>query len=359
MQMSLKWSIYGSSLVSTHKNGIATYYRGILKELAKRGHQITFFEPDIYDRQKFRDIPDPEWAEVFTYYPDREGLNNAIELGSEADILVKASSIGIYDEQLEAAILQLKKPSQLTVFWDITPSSTLSRLESNFSDPFIKIIPQYDLILTYGGGNPVVNQYQQWGARFCVPIYHALDRSLHYRVPADSRFEGTLGFLGNRFPEREKRIEDFFLNAVKKLPSDSFLLGGNGWNDRSLPENVRYLGSLPTEEQNAFNSTVKSVLSLSRNDVAARGFSPTSRVFEAVGAGACVITDAWEGIELFLEPDREILVARDGAEVAETLKYLSADRAREIGNSAYRRICAQHTYEHRAAQIENLLKGRV
>jgi spore maturation protein CgeB len=359
MQMSLKWSIYGSSLVSSYRNGVASYYRGIFKELAKRGHQITFFEPDLHNRQKTRDIPDPDWAEVFAYYPDREGINNALELGSDADILVKASSIGIYDEQMETAILQLKKPSQLTLFWDVATSSTIHRLKNNPEDPFIKIIPQYDLILTYGGGDPVVNQYKLWGARDCVPIYNALDRSTHFRVPSEARFEGTLGFLGNRLPEREKRVEDFFLKTVEKLPSDYFLLGGNGWSDRSLPENVRYLGQISTQEQNAFNSTVKAVLNLSRNGTAPRGYSPTARVFEAAGAGACVITDAWEGIELFLEPDREVLVAQDGAEVAETLKYLSSDRARDIGNSAYRRICAHHTYEHRAAQIENLLKGRV
>jgi spore maturation protein CgeB len=88
------------------------------------------------------------------------------------------------------------------------------------------------------------------------------------------------------------------------------------------------------------------------------GFSPATRIFEAAGAGACLITDEWEGIDTFLEPDREVLVARNGFEVVEHLRRLTAGRANAIGAAARARVLASHTYTHRAALVSALLQGR-
>jgi spore maturation protein CgeB len=90
--------------------------------------------------------------------------------------------------------------------------------------------------------------------------------------------------------------------------------------------------------------------------MAANGFSPATRVFEAAGAGACLATDAWEGIELFLSPGSEVLVVRDGADVAEMLGSLTPERAREIGDDARRRVLAEHTYDRRAAELDRLVR---
>jgi len=79
-------------------------------------------------------------------------------------------------------------------------------------------------------------------------------------------------------------------------------------------------------------------------------------VFEAAGAAACLITDAWKGIELFLTPDTEVLVARDGRDVADYLTRLTPERARSIGEAARRRVVAEHTYERRGAQVDAVLR---
>ena len=181
------------------------------------------------------------------------------------------------------------------------------------------LIPQYDFVLTYGGGQPVIDGYRQLGARLCVPIYNALDPSTHYPVPPETRFESDLGFLGNRLPDREARVQEFLFRAAERLPDRSFILGGNGWEDKSVPPNVRKLGHVYTADHNAFNCTPRAVLNISRESMARYGYSPATRVFEAAGAAACIITDAWQGIDAFLEPDREILVAQDGLEVADQL----------------------------------------
>jgi spore maturation protein CgeB len=214
-------------------------------------------------------------------------------------------------------------------------------------------------VLTYGGGEPVVRGYMAVGARMCVPVYNALDPLTHFPVGRDERFAGDLGFLGNRLPDRERRVEAFFLAAAEQLPASHFILGGSGWADKAIPRNVRYVGHVFTRNHNAFNCTPRAVLNISRDSMARYGFSPATRVFEAAGAGACLITDAWVGIDMFLEPDREVLVAHDGSEVAAHVASLNPERAARIGRAAQARILSTHTYEQRADQLDALLEGRL
>ena len=356
----LNIAFFGSSLVSAYWNGAATYYRGMICALHERGHSTRFYEPDAYDRQAHRDIPDPPWAEVIVYPSQGEGgVRAALAAARGADLVVKASGVGVFDALLEEAVLDLQGPSTLVAFWDVDAAATLERVQAEPANRFRALIPRYDLVLTYGGGEPVVAAYRALGARECVPIYNALDPATHHPVAPDSRFEGDLGFLGNRLPDREARVEEYFLRAATLLPAGRFLLGGNGWADKPLPPNVRDLGHVYTRDHNAFNCTPRAVLNVARDSMARNGFSPATRVFEAAGAGACLITDAWEGIEQFLEPEREVLVAHDGQEVAEIARALTPERARAAGEAALRRVLAEHTYAHRAAQLEAVLDARV
>lgn len=351
-------AFFGSSLVSAYWNGAATYYRGIVRALSVRGYDITFYEPDAYDRQKHRDMPDPDWARVVVYRPDEPSVFRALEAARSADIIVKTSGVGVFDDLLDGAVLVHKRPGALSVFWDVDAPATLDRLAGNPADPFHQLIPRYDMVLTYGGGAPVVKGYTKAGARVCVPVYNALDPTTHHPVPPDPRFDADLGFLGNRLPDRERRVESFFLGAAERLPTHRFVFGGNGWHDKPVPPNVRYVGHVYTRDHNAFNCTPRAVLNVSRESMARYGFSPATRVFEAAGAGACLITDAWEGIERFLEPGREVLVAGDGEEVATLVAALTPERARRIGEAGRARIMAEHTYAHRARQVDELLGVR-
>jgi spore maturation protein CgeB len=354
----MRVSFIGSSLVSCYWNGAATYYRGLIRALAARGHDVTFLEPDAYGRQENRDMADPDWCRVVVWPATPEGMRRALEQARGADLIVKASGVGVLDAELEEAVLELRRPGNLVVFWDVDAPATLDRVEGDRSDPFAALIPRYDLVFTYGGGPPVVEAYERLGARRCVPIYNALDPATHFPVPLDPRFAAELGFLGNRLPDRESRVEAFFLAAALALPQARFVLGGAGWGDRALPGNVRYLGHVGTADHNAFNCSARAVLNINRASMATYGFSPPTRVFEAAGAGACLITDVWEGIDRFLEPGREILVARDGEEVAAHLAGLDAARAKAIGMAARARILARHTYDQRALEVEAVLDGR-
>jgi spore maturation protein CgeB len=358
MRRGLNIAFFGSSLVSAYWNGAATYYRGIVRALHDRGHRITFYEPDAFDRQQHRDIPDPDWARVVVYSGEgTDGVHRALEAARGADVIVKASGVGVHDRLLEAAVPALKRPGALAVFWDVDAPATLQRLAEDPADPFRTLVPRYDLVLTYGGGDPVVRSYVDVGARSCVPIYNGLDPATHFPAAHDPRFVGDLGLLANRLPDREARIEAFFLRPAALLPRRRFLLGGNGWGDKAMPENVSWVGHVYTRDHNAFNSTALAVLNVNRESMARNGFSPATRVFEAAGAGAGLLTDDFEGVERFFEPDREILVAKDGEAVAAILDGLTPERARAVGEAALSRARAEHTYAARVRLVETALTG--
>lgn len=347
-------AFFGSSLVSAYWNGAATYYRGIIKYLHKLGYSITFYEPDAYGRQENRDIADPPYARSVVYKADQQSLDRAIEEAQKADIIVKASGVGVFDALIEEILPEIKKSWQKIIFWDVDAPATLDSVFRDAAAPFRKSIPLYDYIFTYGGGDPVINAYKSLGARECIPVYNALDPETHFRVKSEPRFECDLSFLGNRLPDREARVRSFFLEVAEKMPGSQFMLGGNGWDNLTLPGNVRYVNHVFSKDHNAFNSSSKIVLNISRQSMADYGFSPATRIFEAAGAGACIITDYWNGIEKFLIPGKEILVAGSGEEVAELMQETDGIAAAAIGKAAERKVLSEHTYEQRAMLINKI-----
>ncbi|MFD1107353.1 CgeB family protein [Sphingobium olei] len=352
----MKIAFYGSSLLSSYWNGAATYYRGILKQLAARGHEICFYEPDAFDRQQHRDIDPPDWARVVVYDATPEALTKVMDEAADADVVVKASGVGVFDAELLDGVMRRAAPHALRIFWDVDAAATLDEMRADPDHPVRAALPGLDMVLTYGGGDPVVDAYCGMGARRCIPVYNALDPDSHLPVAPDPRFACDLAFLGNRLPDREARVEEYFLKAAALLPDRSFLIGGNGWESKAMPANVRHRGHVYTAEHNAFNCTPLAVLNVARDSMAQIGFSPATRVFEAAGAAACLITDAWEGIEMFLTPDKEVLVARDGQDVADHLSTLTADRARTIGEAARARVLREHSYALRGAQVDAILR---
>ena len=352
----MKIAFYGSSLLSAYWNGAATYYRGMLRALAGYGHDITFYEPDAFDRQAHRDIAPPDWAKVVVWENDAAACRRVIAEAAGADLVVKASGVGVFDDVLIEGLVAAAAPHAIRIFWDVDAPATLAEIRPKPDHPLRRALPQLDAVLTYGGGPPVVAAYEALGARLCRPIYNALDPTTHHPVPPEPRFTGDLGFLANRLPDREARVGAFFLTPAARLPERRFLIGGSGWEGKSMAANVTRLGHVGTADHNAFNTSPLAVLNVARDSMAEIGFSPATRVFEAAGAGACLITDAWEGIEQFLEPGAEVLVARDGQDVVDHLATLTPARARAIGAAARRRVLAEHTYDLRGAEVDALLR---
>lgn len=190
----------------------------------------------------------------------------------------------------------------------------------------------------------------------------ALDPETHHPVEPAPRFEADLSCLGNGLPDREPRVEEFFFSAAHEGLRHRFLLGGNGWQDHPLPDNLRYVGHVYTRDPNAFNCSARTVLNISRESQpgkhgALRPF-PGDPGLRGRRAGACLITDAWEGIEPFLAPGEEVLAAHNRKEVIERLGELSPERAEWIGTRALARVARGPTYTHRAAELKAVLEGR-
>jgi spore maturation protein CgeB len=346
--------VFGSSITSSYWNGAATYYRGIYKSLAALGHEVTFAEPDIFNRQQNRDLSEVEYATVIVYQTPRD-IDELMGLACTADLVIKHSGVGGDDDLLERRVLDCRSSHTQVAFWDVDAPATLQRVEGDPFDPFRLCVPQYDFVFTYGGGSEVVERYRKLGARNCHPIYNALDPEAHHSEPADATLACDLVFVGNRLPDRERRVEEFFLRAAELAPEMSFILGGEGWGGKTLPANVRWIGHVGTGSHNRINASARMVLNINRDSMADVGFSPPTRVFEAAGAGACLITDKWRGIEMFFEPEREILVAESAEEIVRFLRDKSAAEARTIGDAMLMRALSDHTYAQRADEVEKIL----
>ena len=352
----MKIFVIGSSITSSYWNGAATYYRGIYRALASLGHHITFAEPDAYGRQQHRDGEASDFSYVESWvYQTPADLETVLAFAAKADLVIKHSGVGVDDAWLEARIAALGNGRTRTAYWDVDAPATLARVESDSADPFRALIPQYDFVFTYGGGDPVVSHYTRLCARSCQPIYNALDPDHHHLVDPVPDYTCDLAFVGNRLPDREARVEQFFLRAATLAPEMTFLLGGEGWGHKQLPHNVRWIGHVPSGLHNVINCSARMVLNINRDSMADVGFSPPTRIFEAAGAGACLITDAWEGIDTFFAPDQEILIASSAEDVVAQLRNIPSEHAKAIGAKMRERALRDHTYAQRAAEVHAAL----
>ena len=224
----IRMAFYGSSLLSSYWNGAATYYRGILSALAPRGYDITFYEPDAFERQAHRDIDPPDWARVCVYPATPEAVRDAVAAAAQADIVVKASGVGVFDDELLFGTMEAAREDALRLFWDVDAPATLTDLRQDRAAALQRMLPTLDMVLTYGGGAPVVRAYTEAGARQCVPVYNALDPATHFhRLRAIRHWRLT--FLSSPIGCRTARhapIEQFFFEpAHREVAATQFPAG--------------------------------------------------------------------------------------------------------------------------------------
>jgi spore maturation protein CgeB len=347
----VKIFVFGASLLTSYWNGAATYYRGLYKYLARRGHQIIFASPDAFGRQEHHDKGDFSYVNAVIYRPTIE-IDSMLDLASAADVVIKHSGLGVDDDLLERRVLELQSNSAV-IFWDVDAPATLGRIQADDRDPFRSAIPRYDAIVSYGGGPKARQGYMDAGARAYYSIYNGLDPETHYPVHQDPTLACDVAFLGNRLPDREARVEELLLHAAELAPDKKFLLGGEGWGNKTMPPNVRWIGHVSTNDHNRLNCSAGMVMNINRNSMAEFGFSPPTRVFEVSGAGTCMLCDDWPGIDDCFEPGKEILVIRSAEDVVKALNQHDTCARRRIGSAFRARALRDHTYEQRAAQAED------
>jgi spore maturation protein CgeB len=90
----------------------------------------------------------------------------------------------------------------------------------------------------------------------------------------------------------------------------------------------------------------------------ARGLAGNMRMFEAVGAGACLVTEHAANMDDLFVPDEEVVTYRSIEECVEKVRRLEAhdDERRRIAEAGRRRLLACHTWDDRAARVDRVIR---
>ncbi len=351
----MKLVIFGLSVSSSWGNGHATLWRGLCRALAKRGNRVVFFERDVPYYANTRDLVElPGRGELILYSDWDEALPAARRHLSDADVAITTSYC---PDAIAASDLAMDSGEPLRVFYDLDTPVTLARLSSGEAVDYIgpRGLVDFDLVLSYTGGSSLDGLRERLGARAVAPLYGSVDPKIHRPVQRDPRYRADLGYLGTFARDRSEALNALFLEPARRLPDRKFVLGGAMYDEQFpwLP-NVFFVNHLPPADHPAFYCSTGLTLNVTRQAMAQTGYCPSGRLFEATACGAAVLSDAWEGIDEFFEPGREILLARNTDEAMAALDR-SPDELIHIAARARERTLAQHTADVRAAELEQIL----
>ena len=349
----MKLVVFGLTVSSSWGNGHATLWRGLIRALERRGHDVVFFERDAPYYAEHRDLSDLGEA-LLVLYPDWESVRlKALGHLLDAD----AAMVTSYCPDARAAADLIAEQGHVSVFYDLDTPVTLARLSAGETVDYVPAdgLSRFDLVLSYTGGEALERLRTDLGARRTAALYGHVDPDRHHREPPEPRYTCDLSYLGTYAQDRQTALDQFFLTPARERPNSRFMLGGSGYpNDFPWTPNIWFVQHLPPAEHAPFFSSSRLTLNVTRRDMAAMGWCPSGRLFEAAACGAPVLTDAWPGLEDFFTPGREVLVAEGQEDVLAALDLPDGDLAR-IGAAGRERVLDEHTSDHRAAQLLDLL----
>jgi spore maturation protein CgeB len=345
----MKIVILGLSITSSWGNGHATTYRGLVRELVRRGHDVSFLERDQPWYAGHRDLPNPPYGRT-QLYPDFETLRERHrEEVRDADLVIVGSYV---PEGVRVGDWVQQQAGGLTAFYDIDTPVTLAKMlrgDHEYLDP--RQVPGYDLYLSFTGGPTLKRLEHAFGAPRARALYCSFDPDLYFPEPQDKRWD--LGYMGTYSDDRQTSVKAFLLESARQHPRGRFAIAGAQYPDTSgWPANVAYQAHLPPAEHRRFYNSQRFTLNVTRKDMIAAGWSPSVRLFEAAACGTPIISDRWPGIESLLVPHQEILLVDRTADVLDILRRFGEDERLRMAERARRRILAEHTAAHRAAELE-------
>ncbi|MBT2322336.1 glycosyltransferase [Variovorax paradoxus] len=351
-QGGLRIVIIGLSITSSWGNGHATTYRGLVRELARRGHDVLFLECDVPWYAGHRDMPHPPFGRTMLY-EDIDALRqrHTDDVG-QADLVIVGSFVR---DGVEVGDWVHDEAGGIVAFYDIDTPVTLARLADPPPNeaPYLEArqIAGYDLYLSFTGGPVLRRLEREFGSPAARVLYCAVDPELYHPEPCEPAWE--LGYMGTYSTDRQPSVESMLLAPARQWAQGRFAVAGAKYpQELDWPQNVRYIPHLPPAEHRAFYNAQRFTLNVTRADMIAAGWSPSVRLFEAAACGTPIISDRWEGIETLLVPGQEIFLARSSAEVLQLLRELPETERRAVGARARERVLAEHTAAHRAEQLE-------
>ena len=349
----MKIVILGLSITSSWGNGHATTYRGLVRELVARGHEVLFLERDKPWYASNRDLPLPPYGTTRLY-----GSVDELRTGFRAELFeADAVIVGSYvPEGIAVGEWVTQQVEGVTAFYDIDTPVTLSKLAAEDCDYLSpELIPAYSLYLSFTGGPVLENIQKRYGSPAAHPLYCSVDPTL-YHPEKNTNLRWDLGYLGTYSPDRQPALEEMLLGPARYEPTARMVVAGPQYPaDIQWPVNVERIEHLPPAEHRCFYNAQRFTLNVTRAEMIRTGYSPSVRLFEAAACGVPIISDPWKGIDTFFTPGKEILLATRADEVSELLRNTSAEEARIIGERARQRVLTEHTAAHRAAELEALL----
>lgn len=356
----MKLAIFGLTLSSSWGNGHATLWRGLCRALAGLGHRIVFFERDVPYYATTRDLFELPGTDLVLYSDWESILPRARQEAAEADVAMVTSycpdGIAATGPVLDAAA---RDGGPLAVFYDLDTPVTLFQLRAGESVPYIgpEGLGGFDLVLSYTGGSALDELRERLGARRVAPLYGSVDPGAHRPATAQEDYRSDLSYLGTYAADRQEALDRLFLEPARRMPEKRFVLAGAQYPpDFPWRPNLFFVRHLPPADHPAFFCSSPLTLNVTRAAMAAMGYCPSGRLFEAAACGTAVLSDIWEGLDEFFAPGQEILLASRTAEAMDALA-LSHEEIRRIGAAARERTLAEHTAQRRARQLVDLLES--
>jgi spore maturation protein CgeB len=352
----VKFVIFGLTVSSSWGNGHATLWRGLIRALAGQGHEVAFFERDVPYYRGARDLWELRDGAELVLYPDWNAVcETARDAVETADVAMVTSYC---PDGIAASHLVWDRAPALRLFYDLDTPVTLARLGAGERLPYLprEGLGEFDLVLSYTGGEALHALRTRLGARRVAPLYGHVDPTQHSPAEPTEAFRGRFSYLGTWAADRQAALEALFLRPADARPDLRFVLGGSGYpDDFPWRENLHFVRHLPPADHPSFFSSSPLTLNITRADMSAMGWCPSGRLFEAAACGTAVISDWWEGLDRFFAPGSEILIARDTADVLAALDLPTAELSR-IGRAARERVLAEHTSAHRARELVRLVE---
>jgi spore maturation protein CgeB len=354
----MKIVVFGLSVSSSWGNGHATLLRGLFRALHAQGHEVHFFERDVPHYARWRDAASLPYAHLHLYSDWDSNLREASAAMEGADVGVVTSYC---PDGIAASDLVLNSKVERTVFYDMDTPVTLSRLDRHEPVPYLP--PQglagFDLVLSYTGGRALELLRETLGAACVATLYGWVDPAIHYRVEPSYWYEADLSYLGTYSADRQAGVEELFLTPARQLADRKFVIGGPMYpNTETWPKNIRHYHHVGPPEHCAFYSSSPLTLNVTRADMAAMGYCPSGRFFEAAAIGTAVLSDWWEGLDTFFEPGEEIVLA---SSATDAIAAIHTDQAalQAIAERAKERTFDCHTADIRARRLVALLENPV
>ena len=355
----MKVVIFGLTVSSSWGNGHATLWRSLIKALLRRGHTVVFYEKDVPYYADTRDLWALPQGGRLRLYEDLEAVRGeAVRELREADLAIVTSYC---PDGPQAAVLVLDAKRAVRVFYDMDTPVTLDCLRS--ASP-VAYLPEaglgdFDLVLSYTGGRALEELKTRLGAKAVAPLYGSVDPETHFAVPPVEAFRAQLSYLGTFAEDRQRVLEELFVEPARRSPEQRFLIGGAQYPD-AFPwtGNIFFTGHLEPAQHPAFFCSGRATLNVTRRAMAEYGYCPSGRLFEAAACGVPLLSDRWEGLGEFFTPGQEILLVDTAEDVLRTL-CLSDKELQNIADAARTRVLRDHTNDQRVLDLEQSLAGLV